>query len=91
MISLIIIISAMRHRPPDGMLTFMEGNPLYPVSLTLKYLQFLGEHRGSLQPTCMPGNTNLPHPTKVVIYSNALKVRIITLILFHVCSKPYVI
>jgi hypothetical protein len=42
------------------------------VSLTEKYLDFLGTHYGSLQPTCDPSNANKPHETKVVGYTLAL-------------------
>ena len=38
-----------------------------------RYLAFLGDHAGSLQPTCAPGQPLKPHPTKVVCYSLALR------------------
>lgn len=64
----------MRHLPPDPVLTSLVDNPLCPVQITCGYLQKLGEHAGSLQPTCQAGSPNHPHPTRVVAYTNALKV-----------------
>ncbi len=41
------------------------------MEITKKYFAFLGSHQGSVIPTCQPGDRNLPHPTKVLAYSNA--------------------
>ncbi len=42
-------------------------------SIILRYLSRLGTlHQGSLQPTCSPKNSELPHPTRVISYSNAV-------------------
>jgi len=38
-----------------------------------RYVEYLGLHQGSLQPTCTAGNPNRPHPTKTVTYSLALQ------------------
>jgi hypothetical protein len=54
----------------------------YPVSILLnsyltpfshfRYLEFLGGHTGSLQPSCTLGRPNHPHPTRTVNYSTSL-------------------
>ncbi len=41
------------------------------MSLTRKYFEFLGGHTGSVIPQCSPGNRNVPHPTRVLSYTNA--------------------
>jgi len=40
--------------------------------LTKRYLKFLGNHNGSLQPNCQPGNPKKPHATRSIIYTLAL-------------------
>lgn len=66
----------MHSQPPDGLLTTVEDPLLCPVKLTQEYLEFLGPHQGSLQPTCSASDANKAHPTRVLIYSNALRVRL---------------
>jgi len=41
-------------------------------NLTQRYLSFLEQHDGSLQPTCLPGFPNRPHPSRAIGYSLAL-------------------
>jgi len=51
------------------------SNPASPgclYRLTTRYLSFLGTHGGSLQPNCLSGHPNSPHPTKTIVYSLAL-------------------
>ncbi len=38
-----------------------------------RYLAFLADHQGSLQPTCCPRNKKRAHPTRVVGYSLAVQ------------------
>jgi len=40
--------------------------------LTKRYLRFLGDHEGSLQPTCRAGHPKEPHAKCSVGYSLAL-------------------
>lgn len=37
-----------------------------------RYVEFLGEHSGSLQPTCAPGYPNKPHPSRAIVYTLGL-------------------
>lgn len=37
--------------------------------LYVRYITFLGDHQGSLQPNCSPGNSNVPHPSRSIGYT----------------------
>lgn len=41
-------------------------------TMTQRYLEFLGSHQGSLQPSCLAGHPNSPHPSRSIGYSLAL-------------------
>ncbi len=38
-----------------------------------RYIEFLGEHNGSLQPNCSAENPNRPHASRVIGYTLALQ------------------
>ncbi len=57
---------------PDYRVIPETGGAACPFSLTTKYVQFLGPHEGSLQPSSHPNNRRRPHATKVIPYSLAL-------------------
>jgi hypothetical protein len=51
----------------------LEDSQMCLVTLTEGYYEFLGDHEGSLQPTCSASNGSKPHPDRVVGYSLALE------------------
>ncbi len=45
-----------------------------PVELTRRYFEFLGSSwAGSVVPLSTPGQSNRPHPSRVMSYSNAMQ------------------
>ena len=57
---------------PDYRVIPETGGVACPFSLTTRYLQILGPHEGSLQPSSSPRDPRKPHSTKVIPYSLAL-------------------
>jgi len=59
---------------PERIITENDSQPGHCLfSLTKQYLEFLGEHKGSLQPTCSPRDPNKPHAEKTLGYTLALE------------------
>ncbi len=57
---------------PDYRVIPETGGPACPFFLTTRYLQFLGPHAGSVQPSSLASDRYRPHATKVIPYSLAL-------------------
>lgn len=57
---------------PDYRVIPQTGGANCPYKLTRNYLQYLGDHSGSLQPSSHPACRRTPHASKVIPYSLAL-------------------
>jgi len=61
-----------RGKKNERVITYNPNSEGCLCKLTQRYCDFLGDHDGSLQPTCRAGYPNKPHPTRAVGYDLAL-------------------
>lgn len=61
-----------RNAKNERLITSNPDSDACLYKLTKRYLRFLGDHQGSLQPTCRAGHPLEPHAKRVVGYNLAL-------------------